>query len=206
MPCGCMVFAFSIYSLFASSTYRFSFILSLFLRRRRNIKKNVYFQIRFIYSIQFKLVSFRGQKKVRPRPDWSPFGAVRRASPLLSYGSPPGLKSLVEIRSLSQAPVEIQLDILTWQVGIPLLNPNSTLGPRGFFSLGLRPTTKIPAARKRETSGTQGTIECGGDVSGLAAGPYVIDLQGPGGGRRPKLETAQRKVSDTQGILTRNPT
>ena len=83
MPCGCMVFAFSMYSLFASSTYRFSFILSLFLRRRRNIKKNVYFQIRFIYSIQFKLVSFRGQKKVRPRPDWSPFG-VRRACMFLA--------------------------------------------------------------------------------------------------------------------------
>ena len=69
MPCGYMVFAFSIYSLFASSTYRFSFILSLFLRRRRNIKKNVYFQIRFIYSIQFKF---------RPGLNWSLLGVKKR--------------------------------------------------------------------------------------------------------------------------------
>ena len=47
--------------------------------------------------------------------------------------------------------------------------------------VGLRPTTKIPAARERETFDRlllvpKGTIECGGDVSGLAAGPYVINL------------------------------
>ena len=39
------------------------------------------------------MIAFRGLKKVGPRPDWSPFRGLiqtfRRASPPLSYGSPP---------------------------------------------------------------------------------------------------------------------
>ena len=41
------------------------------------------------------MIAFRGQKKVGPRPDWSPLGSLiqnfRRASPPLSYAEfPPG--------------------------------------------------------------------------------------------------------------------
>ena len=39
------------------------------------------------------MIAFRGQEKVGPRPDCSPFWGLiqyfRRASPPLSYGSPP---------------------------------------------------------------------------------------------------------------------
>ena len=39
------------------------------------------------------MVSFRGQKKLEPRPDWSPLGVLiqnfQRASPPLSYAESP---------------------------------------------------------------------------------------------------------------------
>ena len=52
------------------------------------------------------MVSFRGQKKLGPRPDWSPLGGLiqnfRRASPPLSYAeSPPGFYAQLLLSILS---------------------------------------------------------------------------------------------------------
>ena len=46
------------------------------------------------YLSEFKMVSFRGQKKLESRPDWSPLRGLiqnfRRASPPLQVPPPPG--------------------------------------------------------------------------------------------------------------------
>ena len=63
MPCGCMVFAFSIYNC-SQSLRTDSLLFYLYFLEGEEILKNCIFSIRFIYSTQFKMVSFRGQKKV----------------------------------------------------------------------------------------------------------------------------------------------